>query len=77
VRATKLSGADKVIQLLKCCDEQLKRDLTHNSRGTLRKKSEEEVHAAINVLAVREEYVMVARVTLHNMKQDRGETILA
>ena len=28
VRATNLSGVDKVIQLLECCDNQLRRDLT-------------------------------------------------
>ena len=33
------------------------------------------VLAAIKALAVREENVMVARVTLHNMKQDRDEPI--
>ena len=31
----------------------------------------------MKILAVREENVMVARVTLHNMKQDRGEPICA
>jgi len=75
VRATKLSGADKVIQLLEFCDKQLRRDLTCNARGTLTEKSEEEVLAAMKVLAVREENVVVARVTLHNMKQDRGKPI--
>ena len=77
MRATKLSGADKLIQLLECCDKQLRRYLTRNARGTLTEKSEEEVLAAMKVLAVREENVMVARVTLHNMKQDRGEPIRA
>jgi len=49
VRATKLLGADKVLE---CCDEQLRRDLTRNARGTLTEKSEEEVLAAMKVLAV-------------------------
>jgi hypothetical protein len=31
--------------------------------------------AAINKLAVREENTMVARVTLHNMRQDRDEPV--
>ena len=35
VRATNLSGVDKVIQLLECCDDQLRRDLTRNAGGTL------------------------------------------
>ena len=77
VKATKLSGTDRVIQLLECCDDQLRRDLTHNAGGTLTGKTENEVLAAMKILAVREENVMVARVTLHNMKQDRGEPIRA
>ena len=31
----------------------------------------------MKILAVREENIMVARVTLHNMKQDRGKPIRA
>ena len=77
VKATKLSGTDRVIQLLECCDDQLRRDLTRNAGGTLTGKTENEVLAAMKILAVREENVMVARVTLHNMKQDRGEPIRA
>ena len=66
-----------MIQLLQCCDDQLRRDLTQNAGGTLTEKTENEVLAAMKILAVREENVMVARVTLHNMKQDRGEPIRA
>ena len=33
--------------------------------------------AAIKKLAIRQENTMVARVTLHNMKQDRGEPVRA
>ena len=40
---------------------------------TLTGKTEDEVLAAMKTLVVREENVMVARVTLH--KQDRGESI--
>ena len=76
-KATKLSETDRVIQLLQCCDDQLRRDLTQNAGGTLTEKTENEVLAAMKILAVREENVMVARVTLHNMKQDRGEPIRA
>ena len=43
MRATKLSGTDKVIQLLECCDEQLWKDLTRNAGGTITVKMEEEV----------------------------------
>ena len=77
VKATKLLGTDKIIQLLECCDDQLRKDLTRNAGGTLTGKTEDEVLAAIKTLAVREENVMVARVMLHNMKQDRGEPIRA
>ena len=31
VKATKLKGTDRVIQLLECCDEQLRKDLTRNA----------------------------------------------
>ena len=76
-KATKLVGPDRVLQLLECCDEQLRRDLTRNAGGTLAGGTEEEVLAAMKALAVREENVMVARVTLHHMKQDRDEPIRA
>ena len=62
-----------VIQLLECYNDQLQRNLTRNAGGTLTGKTEDEMLAAIKTLAVREENVMVARVTLHNMKQDRDE----
>ena len=77
VKATKVTGTDKVVQLLECCDEQLRKDLTRTAGGTLTGKTEEEVLAAIKKLAVREENTMVARVTLHNMRQDRDEPIRA
>ena len=38
-------------------------------------KTEEEVLAAIKILAVREENAMVAGVTLHKMQQDRDKPI--
>ena len=74
---TKLTGTDKVIQLLECCDEQLQKDLTQTAGGTLTGKTETEVLEAIRNLAVREENAMVARETLHNMRQDRDESVLA
>ena len=75
VEATKVTGKDRVVQLLECCDEQLRKDLTRNTGGSLTNKTVDEVMAAIKKLAVREENAMVARVQLHNMKQDRDETI--
>ena len=77
VRATKLTGTDKVIQLLECCDDQLRKDLTRTANGTLAEKTEDEVLTAMRSLAVREENTMVARVTLQNMRQDRDEPIRA
>ena len=75
VEATKVSGKDKVIQLLECCDEHLRKDLTRTAGGTLTNKSEAEVITVMKTLAVREENTMVARVTLNNMRQDRDEPI--
>ena len=77
MKATRLEGPDRVIQLLECCDDQLRKDLTRNAGGTLTEMAEGEVLAAMKKLAVREENTMVARVTLHNMKQDRGEPVRA
>ena len=75
VDATKITGKDKVVQLLECCDEPLRKDLTRAAGGSLTSKTEDEVLSSIKKLAVREENTMVARVTLHNMRQDRDETV--
>ena len=75
VGATNVTGKDKVIQLLKCCDEQLRKDLTRNAGSSLTDKTAAEVMEAIKKLAVREENTMVARVQLNNMRQDWDETI--
>ena len=75
VATTNVTGKDKVIQLLECCDEQLRKDLTRNAGGSLTDKSATEVMEAIKKLAMREENTMVARVQLNNMRQDRDETI--
>jgi hypothetical protein len=75
VTATKVSGKDKVIQLLECCDEQLRKDLTRTTGGTLTNSTEEDVLKAMKRLAVRVENTMVARVALHNMHQDSDEPI--
>ena len=47
VRATKLSGTDRIIQLLECCDHQLWRVLTRNAGGTFTGNTENEVLAAM------------------------------
>jgi hypothetical protein len=75
IDATKVTGKDKVIQLLECCDDQLRKGLTRNAGGSLTNKPIDDVMTAIRKLAVREENTMVARVQLHNMNQDRDETV--
>jgi hypothetical protein len=65
---------ETVLQLLECCDEHLRKDLTRSS-GKLTEKKPEDVLMAIKSLAIREENVMVSRVALHNMHQDRDEPI--
>ena len=77
VEATIVMGKDRVVQPLECCDEQLRKDLTRNTGDLLTNKTVDEVMAAIKKLAVREENTMVARVQLHNMKQDQDETIFS
>ena len=75
VAATKIEGPDKVIQLIECCDEPLRKDLARAAGGSHKDKSHDEVMASIRKLAVGEENTMVARVALHNMQQDRDETV--
>ena len=75
VAAIKISRTDRVIQLLECCDDQLRKDLTRAAGKSFTTQSEEEVLRAIKRLAVQEENIMVARVALHDMRQDNDETI--
>lgn len=77
VTATKVTGQEQVVQLLECCDDGLRRDLTRSAGASLTGKTEEEVLTAMKKLAVREENTMVARVTLHNMTQDHDEPVRA
>lgn len=74
-QATRLTDADCVVQLLECCDEALRRDLTRFSGGSLSTKTEADVLTAMRSLAVREENLMVARLQLHNMVQDHDEPV--
>ena len=73
--ATKLQSAECITQLLECCEEQLRRDLTRSAGGKLSDKTETELLAAMKCLAVREENLMVARLNLHTMRQDRDEPV--
>ena len=74
VSGTNISGKQCIIELLECCDESLRKDLTR-TYGALTDKTHAEVLKAIRTLAVREENKMVARVTLHIMSQDQDEAV--
>ena len=74
-QATKLKGKDMVIQLLKCCEEQPRKDLTRDAGGLLTNTSVDEIMAAIKKHAVREENAMVTPVQLHSMRQNQDKTI--
>ena len=68
-------GKRAVLQLLECCDDELRKDLTRNAGGSLADRPETEVLAAIKLLAVRQEALMVSRNILWNMQQDHDERI--
>uniref|UniRef100_A0AAV2JCK1 Telomerase-binding protein EST1A n=1 Tax=Knipowitschia caucasica TaxID=637954 RepID=A0AAV2JCK1_KNICA len=74
-RGTKLIGSDIVTQLLECCEEDLRKDLTRAAGKSLVDSEEEDVLSAMRALAVRAENTMVARVTLSNMRQGHEEPI--
>lgn len=74
--ATQLQERDVVFQLLECADESLRKDL-NRTHGTLIGKTEQEVLLHIKTLAVKPENVLVARVQLQNISQDRDETVRA
>lgn len=75
VEATAISGKTLIMQLLECCDEQLRRDLTRNTSGSLTSKSSKEILESMKKLAVREENPMVARAELHSMIQGHDEPV--
>ena len=64
VAATRVTGCERVLQLLECCDEELHKDLTRSTIEALSDKTEAEVMAAMS-LAVRDENRMIARVQLN------------
>ena len=74
--ATHLAGPDIVYQLLECCDEALRKDTTR-AFGSLSTSDETTVLANIKTLAVRQENIMVARVQLQQLRQDRDEPVRA
>jgi hypothetical protein len=73
--ATGITGKNLILQLLECCDEILRRDLTHTAGGSLTIKSKKDVLALIKTLAIREENPMVARAELQTMRQDHDEPV--
>ena len=70
--ATRLIGPDVIYQLLECCDEALRKDLSR-SFSNLAASNEETLLNNIKSLAIRQENVMVARMQLQQMRQDRDE----
>ena len=72
---TTLVGHDVVAQLLECCDEELRKDLTRAAGKSLINSAEKDVLTAMKALAVRSENTMVARVALSNMRQGHEEPI--
>lgn len=60
VEATNVTGKNGVMQLLKCCDERLRKDLSRNAGSLLADKPIAEVIAAIEKLTMREENTVVA-----------------
>ena len=71
-QATRLTGQDIIFQLLECCDEALRKDLSR-SFSNLTACDEDTLLNRIKSLAIRQENVMVARVQLQQMTQDRDE----
>lgn len=75
LKATKVKGEERAIQLLECCDQDLRKGLQRNNGGVvLSGLPLAEIIDAIKVLAVRVENPTVARDKLHNMSQDREES---
>ena len=72
--ATRIAGSDVVYQLLDCCEELLRRDLSRTF-GDMSACDESKVLSNIKSLAVRAENVLVARDELHSARQDRDEPV--
>ncbi|GFN81318.1 RNA helicase [Plakobranchus ocellatus] len=69
-QATHLTGSDIVLQLLECCDEGLRKDLTKTSRVQAF-SDKNTIFKNMKTLAVHQENIMVVRVQLQQMQQDR------
>ena len=74
--ATHIQNQDIITQLLECTEEDLRKDL-NRAYGTLTNNTEEDALHKIKSLAVKMENILVSRLQLHNLKQDRDETVRA
>ena len=75
-RATRLQPDDVLFQLMECLEESLRKDITR-SYGSLADMTEAQALECVKTLAVKPENVLVARVQLLNLRQDRDETVRA
>ena len=67
-QANRLTGKDIIYQLLECCEDNLRKDLTR-THDKLSDQTESTVLGYIKRLAVRPENILVARVQLQCMRQ--------
>ena len=74
-KSTKISETEEVVQLLECLDEDLRMNLTRSIGDKINQKNSTELLKAIKTFAVREENLIIARIDLHNMKQEQDESI--
>ncbi|GFR97848.1 enzymatic polyprotein [Elysia marginata] len=71
--ATSTTAGATAEKLLECCDETLRKDLSRTFTP-LTSSDEQTLLEQLRSVAVRQENVMVARLELQQMKQDRDET---
>ena len=71
---TSIKEGSIVVNLMECCDEDLRKNI-FRTYGSLKNNTEEEALKKIKKLAVHIENVRVARVTLHQMKQDQDDPV--
>ena len=75
--ASRISGTDVIYQLLDCCTEELRRDISRTYNTLSSTLDESTVLDHIKALAIRKENVLVARVEIHRLQQDRDEPVRA
>ena len=74
-KLTRVPESEYADHLLECCEDDLEIALYREYEDALTEKTEEEMLAAIEKIAVRKEKKIVARVRLLNMRQDRDEPV--